>query len=144
MKSSPSRTIVLDTSFILSMLRDHREFDTEIHDSVREPLRLTTTDGVIMELQSLARRGDFTRAGLAKTALSVLEKRRILVQETLPSTPNVDIGVLTLALGDRGKIEVATVDLRLRRALFKLGISTIYPRRHTGVVIMPGSRVPLK
>jgi rRNA-processing protein FCF1 len=143
-KSQPYTTVVLDTSFILSMLRNHREFDDGIRDSVRGPLRLATSDGVLMELQRLARSGDFQAAGLARVALSVLEKRGVLIQETDPSTPNVDTAILALALGDRGLVEVATSDRRLKHALYKLGVTAISPRKHGGLEVVPGAQVPLK
>lgn len=144
MKSQSSTTVILDTSFIISMLRNHREFDDGIRDSVLGPVRLATSDGVLMELQRLARSGDFHTAGLAKVALSVLEKRGVLIQETDPSTPNVDTAILALALGDRGAVEVATSDRRLKHALYKLGITAISPRNHGGLDVVQGAQVPLK
>ena len=144
MKSHSSRMVILDTSFILSMLRNHREFDDGIRDSAGGPIRIVTSDGVFMELQRLARSGDFNVAGLAKVALLSLERRGITIQETHPSTPNVDTSILVLSLEDRGRVEVATADSRLRHALFKLGVTAICPRKHGGVEIFPGARVPLK
>ena len=144
MKSHSSRMVILDTSFILSMMRNHQEFDDGINDSARGPTRLVTSDGVLMELQRLARSGDFNAAGLAKVALLSMERRGITIQETHPRTPNVDTAILTLALGNKGRVEVATADRRLRHVLFKLGVTAICPRKHGGVEIFPGARVPLK
>ena len=143
MKPQTSHKVVLDTSFILSMLRNHRELDSEIRDSARGPVRLTTTDGVIMELQRLARSGDFHSRGLARVALSTLGTREITIRETHPSTPNVDTAILALALGDRERVDVATADRRLREACFKLGVTSICPKVHKGIEIVRGARVPL-
>jgi rRNA-processing protein FCF1 len=143
-KPDSAHNILLDTSFILSMLRDHREFDQEIRNTMAGPLRITTTDGVMMELQRLARSGNFATAALSRVALTTLEKKRIEVQDTWPSMPSVDISILAQALADKGQVEVATVDRRLRALLLKLGVGVIYPRRGRGVVVSPFARVSLK
>ncbi len=144
MKSDSIHNILVDSSFILTMLRKHRDFDDEIRKSSRGPVRIITTDGVIMELQRLARSGNFETAGLARIALASLERSRIDVQDTSPSTPNVDTAILLTALAEKNSIKVATVDRRLRNTLFKLGVPVICPRAHAGVVILPGARAPLK
>jgi len=126
------------------MLRQHRDFDDEIRNSAGGPVRIATTDGVIMELQRLARNGSFATSGLARIALSSLERGGIDVQDTSPSTPNVDTAILMSALAERNQVKVATVDRGLRNALVKLGVPVICPRAHGGVVILPSVRVPLK
>ncbi len=107
-------------------------------------MRITTTDGVMMELQRLARSGNFATAALSRVALTTLEKKRIEVQDTWPSMPSVDISILAQALTDRRQVEVATVDRRLRALLLKLGVGVIYPRRGRGLIVSADARVSLK
>ena len=123
MTTNPSRTVLLDTSFILTLTKSHRD----LRDAATLGARvvLATTDGVVMELQRLARNGSFRSKGLARIALSELERNKVEVRETHPATPKVDTGIIAVALGDRRKIDVGTVDRQLSRTLSTLGVSVI-------------------
>ncbi len=145
MRTRPPVTVLIDTSFILTMLKNHKEFGEEIRDISAGPVRLATTDGVVMELQRLSRSGSFDTAGLAKIALAALEKRRIDVLESSPGIPEVDSSILAIALATKDAAAVATVDRRLRHALLKHGLKTISPRGRGGLVISSSRHsVPLK
>ena len=86
---------------------------------------MATTDGVLMELQRLARNGKFESKGLAKVALSLLETDKVEIRETHPSLSKVDTGILAVALGDRDRVDVATMDRRLSKILSTLGIRVL-------------------
>src|SRR5215471_4020195 len=117
------RIVLLDTSFILALTKSH----ISLRDAARTGGRavLATTDGVLMELQRLARNGKFETKGLAKIALSLLETDKVEIRETHPSISKVDTGILAVALGDRHRVDVATIDRRLTKTLSTLGISVL-------------------
>ncbi len=145
MKTPSPLTVLMDTSFILAMLKDHRNFHEEIRNVLAGHVRVATTDGVIMELRRLSRGGSFETAGLAKVALETFEKGGVDILEASPEIPDVDSSIVAAALADKGAAAVATVDRRLRDALLKHGLTAIFPRGHQGLMVLQGSHpVPLK
>ena len=145
MRTRPIDTVIIDTSFILALLKNHEEFYEEIRNVLVGPVRIATTDGVRMELQRLARSGTFETAGLARVALEILETRQVEIRETSPSIPDVDASIVAAALSDENQILVATVDQRLKNILFRLGLRAISPGGRRGLLVLPGSySVPLK
>jgi rRNA-processing protein FCF1 len=139
-----SRTILLDTSFILALTRGHRQLVNEVRDASIGRVRLATSEGVIMELERLARNGQFPSKALAKLALDQLKDQDVEIRETFPAVSGVDTGVLVLALGDRDPLYVATVDHRLGETLSKLGINVISPRKKGGLTVKPATSSSLK
>ncbi len=134
-KTGLSLTVLIDTSFFLTMLKGHRNFQQEIKNSASGHVSVMTTDGVIMELQRLARRGTFGTSGLAKVALETFEKEGIHISNWSPEVPNVDTSIVAAALAGKGEVAVATTDRRLRGTLFKHGLRVIFPRgRHALIV----------
>ncbi len=135
MKTGLFLTVLIDTSFFLTMLKGHRNFQQEIRSVASGPVSLATTDGVIMELQRLARRGTFVTSGLAEVALETLGKEGIRIVNWSPEVPNVDTSIVAAALAGKGEVAVATTDRRLRDTLFKHGLKVIFPRgRHRLIV----------
>jgi rRNA-processing protein FCF1 len=106
--------VLLDTSFLLTMLREHMDFGEEIRTTVPGPLRIVTIDVVRFELGRLARRGSSATGGLAKLALEQLERKRVPVMDTELVVKDTDTAILTAALSQKGPVAVATLDRRLR------------------------------
>ncbi len=144
MSRAYSRTVLLDTSFILALARSHRQLVNEIRDASIGRVRLATSDGVVLELERLARNGKFPSKALAKLALTRLKDQGIEIRETFPAVPNADTGMLVSALGDRDRLDVATVDYSLGETLSKLGINVISPRRKGGLTVKPAASSSLK
>lgn len=117
----------------------------EIRKVLTGPLNVATTDGVIMELQRLARRGTFETAGLAKVALETFEKEGIDIVKACPEVPDVDTSIVAAALAEKGEVAVATTDHRLREAVFKHGLKAIFPRGRRELAVSRDLKpVPLK
>ena len=127
-------TVVIDTSFLLTMLEQHREFDEELQQAITVPVKIATIDSVVFELQRLARRGPFKTAGLAKLGLSLLYKKRISIIEVPMGLPDVDSTILAFALAEKNSVAVATVDRHLRFLLGRNGIPTVFPRGGRGLM----------
>jgi len=132
--------VLLDTSFLLTMLREHMDFGEEIRTTVPGPLRIVTIDLVQFELGRLARRGSSATGGLAKLALEQLERKRVPVMDTELVVKDTDTAILTAALSQKGPVAVATLDRRLREILRRSGVSTIYPRRRRGLILSKARR----
>ncbi len=125
----------MDTSFLLYMLREHTEFDEKIRQAVPGPIKIATIDLVRFELERLARIRASTSGGLSKLALDQLDRKNVRVIGTLTGT-GADMAIIAAALSERGPVTVATVDRSLRENLAKVGISTLYPRSHRGLIFL--------
>jgi rRNA-processing protein FCF1 len=134
LRTLPPTTVLLDTSFLLTILRSHLELDKEIRHAVAGPLLIATTQGVIMELQRLSRKGGTSRAGLARGALEVLASHRVAVLSS-QDLPEVDSAILAAALSRKDRVIVATVDFHLREILAKHHLASIIPRGHKGLML---------
>jgi len=132
--------VLLDTSFLLTMLREHMDFAEEIRTTVPGQLRIVTIDLVQFELERLARRGSSTTSGLAKLALEQLERKRVPVMDTKLVARDTDTAILAAALSQKGLVAVATLDKVLRETLRRSGVSTIYPRRRRGLILSKARR----
>ena len=132
--------VLLDTSFLLTMLREHMDFCEEIRTTVPGQLRIVTIDLVQLELERLVRRGSSTTSGLAKLALEQLERKRVPVMDTKLVARDTDTAILAAALSQKGLVAVATLDKRLRETLRRSGVSTIYPRRRRGLILSKARR----
>lgn len=136
--------VLLDTSFLLTMLRERIEFYEEIRSTVPGPVRIATVDLVLLELGRLARSNSFRTGGLARLALEELENKKVGVLESKFSSTDADTAILTVALSQKSPVVVATLDRQLRETLAKNGVSTIYPRRRRGLTISLAKRSVLK
>lgn len=132
--------VLLDTSFLLTMLRERMEFDEEIRTTVPGPLQIATVDLVQFELGRLARRVSSRTGGLAKLAVEQLERKHVLVIDSRFVAKDTDTAILTAALSQKGPVAVATLDRRLRETLTRDGVSTIYPRGRRGLILSKARR----
>ncbi len=134
MKTGPTLTVLVDTSFLLTMLKGHRNFAHEIKKLATGTMRVVTTDRVILELQRLARRGTFRTSGLAEIALETLEKEGTPIAGWSPDIPDVDTSIVAAALAGRGEVIVATMDRKLRDTLSKHRLRVILPHGRHGLI----------
>ena len=95
-------------------------------------------------MERLARNGKFPSKALAELALARLKDQGVEIRETCPAVPNVDTGMLVLALGGRDRLDVATVDYTLGETLSKLGIDVVSPRKKGGLTVKPAASSSLK
>lgn len=135
MKPKTPVTILVDTSFFLTIVRQRRNFDEEIRNAVTGPVNIATTSGVVLELQRLSRSGSSETAGLARMVLGLLEQKGINVLEDMSGISQVDTAIVALALGEKTPIAIATIDRGLRGLLSKHGLVTIYLRGRKGVIV---------
>ena len=125
-----SKQVLLDTSFILTLTRQHRDPCTEVRDLIPGKLTIFTMDLVILEMERLARRGSATIAAEANAGLALMEKAKISVVEHRPGPTEVDSALIAHALAERTPTAIATVDRELRKVLTADGIPTIWPTSH--------------
>lgn len=133
-----SLQVLLDTSFLLTMLNQHRDLEQEISDVVSGPITLCTLDRVMFELEHLARTKSSKSGGLAEASLGLLKKRNYSVLESTDGPSDVDTTLIAFALAEKKPVAVATVDRDLREALVAYGIPTIYPKARSGLVLLRG------
>ena len=140
MKASHPLTVLLDTSFILAMLEQRRDIDEELRDLIMGPSKIATLDMVERELQRLGRTRASKIGALANAALELLKARKYSIFTSGIETSDTDSAILSFSLARNDPLAVATIDRKLRAALSRLGIQTIYPRRSRG--LMMSSAVP--
>src|SRR5438874_11462249 len=80
-KTRPSVQILLDTSFLLTMLKQHRDPEEEIMTAMPGNVKILVLDIVVFELERLARRASASTHAFASASLNFLEKRMISVME---------------------------------------------------------------
>ena len=133
-KTRPSVQILLDTSFLLTMLKDHRDPEEEIKAEVPGDVRILIVDLVILELERLARKASAKTQAFARASLDFLNKRKFSVVEHKPGPSDVDAALIACALTETKPTGIATVDRGIRTALGKQGVPVIYPRIRRGLV----------
>jgi rRNA-processing protein FCF1 len=133
-KTRPAVQILLDTSFLLTMLKQHRDPVEEIRAEVPGNVRVLILDLVISELERLARRAPAKTQAFARASLDFLDKRKIPVIEHKPGPSDVDAALIACSLTEREPTGIATVDRALRSALASQDIPVIYPRTRRGLV----------
>jgi rRNA-processing protein FCF1 len=133
-KTRPAVQILLDTSFLLTMLKQHRDPVDEIRQEVPGDVRLVILDLVILELERLARRSRAKTQAFATAGLDFLGKRKIPVIEHKPGPSDVDAALIAFSLTEREPTGIATVDGALRAALASQDVPVIYPRTRRGLV----------
>ncbi len=128
--------ILLDTSFLLTMLKQHRDLEEEIRSSIPGPIKISTLDTVVYELERLARTRSSRQGALAKAGLELIKKRKYPTLESKPGPSDVDTTLIAFALIENEPTAIATVDRELREALTAQRIPTIYPRARSGLVFL--------
>lgn len=128
-------TVLLDTSFLLAMLEQRRDIDEELRDLINGPVRIATLDLVERELQRIGRTRSSKRGAFANAALELLKARKYSIFPAGIETSDTDAAILSFSLARNEPLAVATIDRKLRAALSELGIATIYPRRHQGLLM---------
>jgi rRNA-processing protein FCF1 len=134
-KTRPSIQILLDTSFLLTMLRQHRDPEEEIKEAVPGRVNILIPDIVIFELERLARKASATTRAFAKTSLDFLDKRKFPIIEHKQGPSDVDMALIACALTERLPTGIATVDRALRTSLTSQGVPVIYPKTRRGLVV---------
>jgi len=130
----PSVQILLDTSFLLTMLKQHRDPMEEIRAEVPGSVRVLILDLVIYELERLARRASAKTQAFARASLDFLDKRKIPVIEHKPGPSDVDAALIACSQTEREPTGIATVDRALRFALASQDVPVIYPKARRGLV----------
>ena len=133
-KTRPSVQILLDTSFLLTMLKQHRDPKEEIRTAVPGNVKILVLDIVVFELERLARKASASTHAFASASLDFLAKRRIPVIEHKVGPTNVDAALVACALTEKTPTGMATVDRGLRSALASQDVPVIYPRTRRGLV----------
>ena len=134
MKTRSSVQILLDTSFLLTMLKQHRDPEEEIRTAVPGNVKIVFLDIVVFELERLARKASASTHAFASASLDFLEKRRIPVIEHKAGPTDVDAALIACALTEKTPTGIATVDRALRSALASQDVPVIYPRTRRGLV----------
>ncbi|HZF21720.1 MAG TPA: hypothetical protein VEZ43_04555 [Dongiaceae bacterium] len=133
-KTRHSVQILLDTSFLLTMLKQHRDPEEEIMTAVPGNVKILVLDLVIFELERLARKGSAKTHAFASASLDFLGKRKLAVIEHKPGPTDVDAALIACALTEKTPTGVATIDRALRSALASQDVPVIYPRTQRGLV----------
>jgi rRNA-processing protein FCF1 len=134
-KTSRPLTVLLDTSFLLAMLEQRRDIDEELRDLINGPVRIATLDLVEHELERIGRTRSSKIGALANACLGLLKVRKYSIFTSELETSDTDAAILSFSLGRNGPLAIATIDRKLRAALSRLGIATIYPKRHQGLLM---------
>jgi rRNA-processing protein FCF1 len=134
-RTNPTLTVLLDTSFLLAMLEQRRDIDEELRDLIMGPFKIITLDLVERELQRLGRTRSSKTGGFANAALELLKVRGYSTFASDMQSSDTDAEILSFSLARTGPLAVATVDRKLRAALSNLGISTVYPKRRRGLLM---------
>jgi len=138
--SSTGLLVLLDTSFVLTCLRQRLDYEPALQELLHTRVSVAIIDGVMLELQRLARVGKWNTSSLARIALDIVARGAIELVDTPLGVPDTDTSLLTFALGTRRETAIATVDSDLRRLLGLNGLTVISPRSHSKLTVFRGSR----
>ena len=128
-------TVLLDTSFLITMLERRRDIDEELRDLIKGPVRVAILDVVERELQRLERTRASKTGGFAGAALELLRSRKYSIFAAGIETSDTDTAILSFSLAKGELLAVATVDRKLRVSLANFGLPVIYPMRRRGLLI---------
>lgn len=116
------KKIILDTNFLTIPYQFGLDIFEEIKKIISDNFELVTLDGVINELENLAKnKGKDSRA--AKIGLELIEKNQVKIIKT--ELENVDDSIVEIS--DEDTI-VATNDKELKQRLKDKGVKVIYLR----------------
>lgn len=133
-KAGPSVQVLLDTSFLITMLNQHRDPEDEIRAELLGNVKILAFDLVRFELERLARRSSVKTHAFASASLDFLDRRRLSVIEHRPGPSDVDAALVACALTEKAPTGIATVDRALRSSLASQGVPVIYPKARRGLV----------
>lgn len=134
-RSSNPLTVLLDTSFLLTMIDQRMDIDEELRDLIRGPIIVATIDLVERELQHIGRVNSSRTGGLARVALQLMTTRKYEILKSGLEATSADAGILSVALSQRSPVAVATVDRKLRDTLSRFGLQIVSPRRNRGLML---------
>jgi rRNA-processing protein FCF1 len=137
-KTSQPLTVLLDTSFLLAMLEQRRDIDEELRDLINGPVRIATLDLVESELERIGRTRSSKIGAFANACLELLKAREYSTFTSGIETSDTDAAILSFSLARNEPLAVATIDRKLRVALSRLGIATVYLKRHRGLLMSKG------
>ena len=140
MKTGQPLTVLLDTSFLLAMLEQRRDIDDELRDLISGPVRIGTLDLVERELQRIGRTRSSMIGANANASLELLKTRKYRISPAGFETTDTDAAILSFSLASSEPLAVATIDRKLRSVLSSLGVATIYPKRHRGLLMSKSAR----
>jgi len=117
------------------MLEQRRDIDEELRDLIKGPVRIATLDVVERELQRLGRTRSSKIGALASVAIQLVKTRKYSLLTSGIETSDTDAAILSFSLARNEPLAVATVDRKLRAALYRLGLPVVYPMRHRGLLM---------
>lgn len=126
--------VLLDTSFILSLVKQHRDPWAEVKALIHGKAKVLTLDLVEYELEHLARTSSSNTVAWARTSLELMAKKNHLIVEHRPGPSNVDAALMAHALAEREVTAIATVDREMRRVMKANGIPAIWPKARHGLL----------
>ncbi len=138
--TSKGLLVLLDTSFLLTCLKQRLDYESALQSLLQKCARIATIDGVIYELQRLARVGKWNTSHLARIALDIVAQGAIEIIETPLAVSDTDTSLLAFALGAKKETAVATVDSELRGLLKLNGLTVISPRSRSELTVTLGNR----
>jgi rRNA-processing protein FCF1 len=131
----PYVTLLLDSNFVMSLVKQRRDFERELVDAVPQKIKIKILDLVTLELERLARKRSSARRTWAKASLDLLARRGYETLEHKPGPVDIDASLIVAALSERTSSAVATIDRELRESLKSLGIPALLPRKGHGVLV---------
>jgi rRNA-processing protein FCF1 len=135
LKQTAYKQIVPDTSFVISLLKQRRDFEDEMSGAISGKVRIVMLDLVVLELERLARIGPSAISKWAKANMELLHKRNYPVVEHKPGPSDVDSSLIAFAISEKTPTGIATLDRELITALKILGLPTVRPRARHGLIV---------
>ena len=126
--------MVLDSSFLISMLKERRDIRDEVRDAVHGPIDLVCLDLVVCELARLARKGSSETSRIARLVLDNLDRWKIREVPAPFGPRDVDLAMTIYALVQKTRTVVATADKMLLEMLSKNGIQSVRTRSKSGLI----------
>lgn len=130
----PPTQVLLDTSFIMTLVKQHRDPWAEVRDYVKGRVKVQTLDLVVFELEHLARTAPVATSKWAKTSLQLILRKKGQLVPHKPGPTNVDVALMAHALAEREITGIATVDSEMRKILEANGVPVIWPKAKHGLL----------
>jgi rRNA-processing protein FCF1 len=130
----PPTQVLLDTSFIITLIKQHRDPWVEIRDLVKGRVRIQTLDLIVFELEHLARTAPTGTSKWARTSVQLIARKKDQVVQHRPGPTNVDVALMAHVLAEREGTAIATVDREMREILEANGIPAIWPKARRGLL----------
>jgi rRNA-processing protein FCF1 len=130
----PPTQVLLDTSFIMTLVKQHRDPWAEVKDLIKGRVKVQTLDLIVFELEHLARTAPAATCKWANTSLMLVARKKDQVVQHKPGPSNVDVALMAHALAEREVTAIATVDREMRTILAANGIPAIWPKARYGLL----------